>query len=52
MKASYQPKAVKMIEKFDKQLRHMLTAELTAIKAHQHRFIARLRNDSDDLQVA
>ncbi|MXV17811.1 hypothetical protein [Hufsiella ginkgonis] len=52
MKASYKPKAIKMIEKFDKQLRDMLTAELKTIDSRKNDFIARLRTDNDELQVA
>lgn len=44
-------KAFKMIEKFDKQLRDVLTAELNAINSTKSNIIASLKPSNGGLQV-
>jgi hypothetical protein len=49
MKPVIQPKtkAVRLIEKFDRQLRDLLTAELNAVRNAKDRFIDRIHPNND-----
>lgn len=52
MKAQHKTKAIKMIEKFDKQLRDILSEELKTVKETRKHIMARLNSNNDGLLVA